>query len=100
MACQRAGRVPGGLRPLLLAGLCVLRDEFFGKFLGVHGVLSRLLGEFVSSQMISFTVGDRGGSVGVGGKVVEFYGSIVQGLGHGGLLGRWMPLGAVYYADL
>lgn len=43
--------------------------------------------------MISFTVGDRGGSVGVGGKVVEFYGSIVQGLGHGVLLERWMPLG-------
>ena len=54
----------------------MLRDEFFGELAGVHGVLARLFAEFVSGSMISFAVGDRGRSVGVGGKVVEFYGSI------------------------
>ena len=42
-----------------------------------------LQGQFVSSQVISFAMSDRGGSVGVGGEVVEFCDSIVGALGHG-----------------
>ena len=37
----------------------------------------------MSSQVISFAMSDRGGSVGVGGEVVEFCESIVRALGHG-----------------
>jgi hypothetical protein len=40
--------------------------------------------------MISFAVGDGGGSVGVGRKVVEFCGPIVRALWHGVLLAGWM----------
>jgi hypothetical protein len=42
--------------------------------------------------MISLAVGDGGGRVGVGRKVVEFCGSIVRALWHGVLLTSWMLL--------
>ncbi len=43
--------------------------------------------QFMSTQMISFAMGDRSGGVGVGGKVVEFCDPIVRALGHVVLLG-------------
>jgi len=60
--------------------------KLFNILLGVHGVLVRLSGKFASSQMIPFPVGGCGGGVGMGGKVVEFCGSIVITLWHGVLL--------------
>jgi hypothetical protein len=54
--------------------------------MGVHGMLVRLFGEFVSGQMISFAVGYGGGGVGVSCEVVEFCDSIVRALWHGALL--------------
>ena len=56
--------------------------------MGVHGVLVRLLAEFVSSPMISFAVGRRGGGVGMCGKIVEFGGPIVRALRHDDLSGN------------
>jgi hypothetical protein len=49
-------------------------------------MLVRLSAKFMSGSMITFVVGDRGGSVGVGGKVVELGGSIVRALRHTVLL--------------
>jgi hypothetical protein len=40
----------------------------------------RLFAEFVSAQVISFAVGDGGGGVGVGRKIVELRGSFVRAL--------------------
>jgi hypothetical protein len=65
-----------------------LCGEFLREFMGVHGVLLRLLAELVSSPMVSFAVGGSGGGVGMGGKVVEFGGSIVRALRHGVLSGN------------
>ncbi len=55
----------------------MLLDEFFRSLVGIHRVLVRLFGEFVSGQMIPFVVGNGRGGVGVGGQVVEFCYSIV-----------------------
>jgi hypothetical protein len=54
----------------------------------VHGVLVRLFGEFVRGQVISLTVRDSSGGVGVGRQVMKFCDSIVRTLWHGVLLGR------------
>jgi hypothetical protein len=67
---------------LRLARLCCFRNEILGELMGVYGVLMRLLGEFVSGQMISFTVGSGSSGVGVGSEVVKFCGSIVRTLWH------------------
>jgi len=58
----------------------VLRGQLFGELVGIHGVLVRLFAEFVSAQMVSFAMGDSGGGVGVGRKVVQFRGSFVRAL--------------------
>ena len=55
----------------------MLLDEFFGSLVGVHRVLARLFGEFVSGQVIPFAMGNSCGGVGVGGQIVEFYYSIL-----------------------
>jgi hypothetical protein len=59
-----------------------LRGELLGEFVRVSGVLERLFAEFVSAQMVSFTMGDRSGGVRVGRNVVELYDSIVRTLRH------------------
>ena len=72
------------------AGFCVLRGEFFGQLVYVHGLLVRLLGEFVRGHVISFTVRDSSRGVGMGSKVVELCDSIVRTLWHGVLLADGM----------
>jgi hypothetical protein len=52
-----------------------------------HGVLIRLFGKFVSSEMISLAVSGGSGAVGVRRKIMEFRGSIVRTLWHLFLLG-------------
>ena len=64
------------------AGFCGLRGEFFRELVGVHGVLERLLAEFVSAEVVSFAVSDGGCVVGVGRKVMELCESIVLALWH------------------
>jgi hypothetical protein len=49
-----------------------------GELVGVHGVLERLLAEFVSAQMISFAMGNCGGRVHMGREIVELCDSIVR----------------------
>lgn len=63
-------------------GRTALGSELFRELQDFGGMLVRLSAEFVSGSMIAFVVSDRGGSVGVGGKVVEFGGSIVRALRH------------------
>jgi hypothetical protein len=63
-----------------------LQGEFFAKLAGVAGMLVRLHGQLVSSEMISFTVRGCRGRVGMGGKVMELGDSIVRALWHGLLL--------------
>src|SRR6202140_4147384 len=65
-----------------------LCGEFLREFVGVHGVLVRLLTELVSGPMVPFAVRGSGGGVGMGGKVVELGGSIVRALRHGVLSGN------------
>ncbi len=50
----------------------------------------------MSGQVISFAMSDRGGSVGVGGEVVEFCESIVRALGHG-VLRAWGMFGCNHF---
>ena len=57
----------------------------------------RLFAEFVSGQVVSFTGGDGGCSMGVRRKVVQLCDSIVRALWHGLLLLNWM---AVLWARL
>jgi hypothetical protein len=59
-----------------------LQGEFFAKLPGVGGMLVRLHGQFVRSEMISFTVGGCCGKVSVGSKVMELGDSIVRALWH------------------
>jgi hypothetical protein len=47
---------------------------------GVRGVLVRLHREFVSSEMITFAMGHRGGEVGVAREVMKLCDSIVCAL--------------------
>jgi hypothetical protein len=54
--------------------------------MGVHGVLMRLLAKFAGREMISFAVGDGGGRVGVGRKIVKLRGALVHTLWHSVLL--------------
>jgi hypothetical protein len=51
-------------------------------------VLVRLFGKFMRGQVISLTVRDGSGGVGVGRQVMEFCDSIVRTLWHGVLLSR------------
>jgi len=60
--------------------------------MGIPGVLKCLFGQFVSGEMISFSVSGCGGTVGVGRKVMKFHGSIVRALWHVVLLANWMRL--------
>jgi hypothetical protein len=71
---------------MLLLRLTRLQGEFFAKLVGVDGVLVRLHGQLVSSEVISFAVGGCRGKVGMGGKVMELGDSIVRALWHGLLL--------------
>ena len=61
--------------------------------MGIPGVLKRLFGQFVSGEMVSFSVRGCGGAVGVGRKVMKFRSSIVRALRHNILLANWMRLG-------
>jgi hypothetical protein len=54
----------------------------------VHGVLERLLAEFVSAQMVSLTVGHRCSGVCVSSKIVKLRDRIVR-TWHGVLLNYW-----------
>jgi hypothetical protein len=67
----------------VLLSLTRLQGEFFAKLAGVAGMLVRLLGQLVSSEMISFTVGGCRGRVGMGCKVMELGDSVVRALWHG-----------------
>jgi hypothetical protein len=64
---------------LLLGTLC---REPFAQLEGIHRVFVSLPGQFMSGQMISFSVGGCGGGVAVSGEIVEFCDSIVRALGH------------------
>ena len=57
---------------------------------GFGGVLVRLLGEFVCGEVVAFVVRCGGCLVGVSGFVVEFGGSFVWALRHGGSPCDWM----------
>ena len=74
----RTSKSPG-LRFFRLSGD---RHELFGEFVGVHGVLVRLLTQLVSGQMISFAMGGGSGGMGVSCQVVKLCGSIVRALWH------------------
>jgi alpha-galactosidase len=69
-----------------LLSLTRLQGEFFAKLAGVGGMLVRLYGQLVSSEMISFTVGGCRCKVGMGRKVMQLGDSIVRALWHGLLL--------------
>ena len=56
--------------------------------MGIPRVLKRLFGQFVSGEMVSFSVSGCGGTVGMGRKVMKFRGSIVRALWHIILLGE------------
>jgi hypothetical protein len=71
---------------IVLLSLTRLQGEFFAKLAGVGGMLVRLYGQLVSSEMISFTVCSCCGKVGMGGEVMELGDSIVRALWHGLLL--------------
>jgi hypothetical protein len=64
---------------LLLGTLC---REPFAQLEGIHRMFVSLPGQFMSRQMISFSVGDCGGGVAVSGEIMEFCDSIVRALGH------------------
>ena len=71
---------------MVLLSLSRLGGEFLAKLASIGGVFMGLLGQFVGSEMISFTVGGCRGKVGMGGKVMELGDSIVRALWHGLLL--------------
>jgi hypothetical protein len=60
-----------------LDGLRSLLSELLGELMCIHGVLERLFAEVVSAEMISFTMSDCSGGVGMGRKIMELYDSIV-----------------------
>jgi hypothetical protein len=60
--------------------LCGFIDQFFRQLVGVPGMLLRLFAEFVRRQMIFFAMGDGGGQMCVGGKIMQFRGSFVRSL--------------------
>jgi hypothetical protein len=72
---------------LVVGPLC---GELFGKFVDVHRLFVRLFGEFVSGQVIFFTMRDRGCLVSMCCKIVEFRESIVRALWHRILLPDYM----------
>jgi hypothetical protein len=80
-----AGDKNGGFHWSSLS-LARLQGEFFAKLAGVTGMLVRLHGQLVSSEMISFAVGGCRGRMGMGCKVMELGDSIVCALWHGLLL--------------
>ncbi len=45
--------------------------------MGVHGVLVRLLAQFMGGEMVSLAVGGGGGLMGMGGQVMQFGDSVV-----------------------
>jgi hypothetical protein len=55
---------------LLLLRVRVLRDNLFRVLMGVSGVFERLFGEFVSGEMVSFSMRGGGGAMGVRRKVM------------------------------
>jgi hypothetical protein len=71
-----------------LTGLLGLSGKLLGELEGVHGLLVRLLAEFVRGEVISLAVGHGCGGVGVGRKVVVLRGSIMRALWHAVLLAR------------
>jgi len=77
---------PMTLSALLLAGIGMLPGELFRSFVGVHGMLMRLFGEFMGGEMVTFAVGGSRSRVRVGGKIVELCNSIVWCLRHDVLL--------------
>jgi len=56
----------------------------------VHRVFMCLLGELVSAQMVSLTMGDGGSCVSMGREIVKLRGPIVSGQRHAVLLIAWM----------
>ena len=68
---------------MLLLCLARLQGEFFAKLVGVKGMLVRLLGQLMSSKVVSFAVGGCRGKMGMGSKVMQFGDSIVRALWHG-----------------
>ena len=51
--------------------LCGLAGELLRQFVCIRRVFVSLFAEFVSGEMISLVVGDGGGVVCVGGKIVK-----------------------------
>jgi hypothetical protein len=71
---------------MVLLSLTRFGGEFFAKLAGIVGMLVRLHGQLVSSQMIFLVMGGGGGRVGMGGKVMELGDPSVRALWHGLLL--------------
>jgi hypothetical protein len=67
---------------LTSAGLRDAIEEFFRVPMGVSRVFNSLFREFVSGEMISFSVSGRSSAVSVRRKIVKLCGSIVSALGH------------------
>jgi hypothetical protein len=63
---QKPLRLRANTITLSFVGLGVLSGQLLGELVRVHRVLERLFAEVVSSQMIGFAMGNRGGGVGVG----------------------------------
>jgi hypothetical protein len=55
---------------LRLISFSFFRNQFRGELVSIHGMLVRLLAEFVSCQVIFFAMGHGSGRVGMGRKVV------------------------------
>jgi hypothetical protein len=60
--------------------LAVSVSEFFGELVCVRGMFVSLFAKLVRAQVISFSMGDRGSSVGMGGKIMEFSGPLMFSL--------------------
>ncbi|MGC1871075.1 MAG: hypothetical protein WA700_08970 [Acidobacteriaceae bacterium] len=73
-------------RPLSLTSLWRLGNGLFRVLKRILGVLVRLLGKFVSGQVISFAVGSGGSGMCVGREIVQFCGAVMCALWHGVLL--------------
>jgi hypothetical protein len=63
-------------------GLSRFCSEFFTELVRVGRMFVGLLGKLVSTEMIAFIVGDCGGAVGVGCKIVKLGDSDVWTCGH------------------
>jgi hypothetical protein len=62
------------------SGLCGFLSQLFAELVRIHGMLARLLAEFMSRQMVFFAMGDGRGRMRVSRKVVEFRSSLMKSL--------------------